>query len=151
MLSTNNLHTKDVMIMGGFKDVIGHNEIIEYIQNAVKMDKVSHAYIMNGQKGSGKKMLADLFARTLQCEGEGVEPCGECRSCKQADGNNQPDIIKVTHEKPNSISVDDIRTQVNNDILIKPYSSKYKIYIIPEADKMTVQAQNCLLYTSRCV
>lgn len=145
MLSTNNLHTKDVMIMGGFKDVIGHNEIIEYIQNAVKMDKVSHAYIMNGQKGSGKKMLADLFARTLQCEG--VEPCGECRSCKQADGNNQPDIIKVTHEKPNSISVDDIRTQVNNDILIKPYSSKYKIYIIPEADKMTVQAQNALLKT----
>ena len=115
--------------MGGFKDVIGHNEIIEYIQNAVKMDKVSHAYIMNGQKGSGKKMLADLFARTLQCEGEGVEPCGECRSCKQADGNNQPDIIKVTHEKPNSISVDDIRTQVNNDILIKPYSSKYKIIL----------------------
>ena len=50
MLSTNNLHTKGVMIMGGFKDVIGHNEIIEYIQNAVKMDKVSHAYIMNGQK-----------------------------------------------------------------------------------------------------
>lgn len=147
MLSINNLHTKDVMIMGGFKDVIGHNEIIEYIQNAVKMDKVSHAYIMNGQKGSGKKMLADLFARTLQCEGEGVEPCGECRSCKQADGNNQPDIIKVTHEKPNSISVDDIRTQVNNDILIKPYSSKYKIYIIPEADKMTVQAQNALLKT----
>lgn len=147
MLSTNNLHTKDVMIMGGFKDVIGHNEIIEYIQNAVKMDKVSHAYIMNGQKGSGKKMLADLFARTLQCEVEGVEPCGECRSCKQADGNNQPDIIKVTHEKPNSISVDDIRTQVNNDILIKPYSSKYKIYIIPEADKMTVQAQNALLKT----
>mgnify|MGYP001175286863 CR=1 FL=1 len=141
MLSINNLHTKDVMIMGGFKDVIGHNEIIEYIQNAVKMDKVSHAYIMNGQKGSGKKMLADLF------EGEGVEPCGECRSCKQADGNNQPDIIKVTHEKPNSISVDDIRTQVNNDILIKPYSSKYKIYIIPEADKMTVQAQNALLKT----
>lgn len=57
MLSTNNLHTKDVMIMGGFKDVIGHNEIIEYIQNAVKMDKVSHAYIMNGQKGSGRRCL----------------------------------------------------------------------------------------------
>ena len=53
----------------------------------------------------------------------------------------------MTHEEPNSISVDDIRTQVNNDILIKPYSSKYKIYIIPEADKMTVQAQNALLKT----
>ena len=62
MLSTNNLHTKDVMIMGGFKDVIGHNEIIEYIQNAVKMDKVSHAYIMNGQKGSGKTYLQGHFS-----------------------------------------------------------------------------------------
>lgn len=57
MLSTNNLHTKDVMIMGGFKDVIGHNEIIEYIQNAVKMDKVSHAYIMNDRKAPERRCL----------------------------------------------------------------------------------------------
>jgi len=63
MLSTNNLHTKDVMIMGGFKDVIGHNEIIEYIQNAVKMDKVSHAYIMNGQKGSQTYLQGHFSAR----------------------------------------------------------------------------------------
>ena len=63
------------------------------------------------------------------------------------ESGNQPDIIKVTHEKPNTISVDDIRTQVNNDIVIKPYSSKYKIYIIPEADLMSAQAQNALLKT----
>ena len=60
---------------------------------------------------------------------------------------NHPDIIHVTHEKPNTISVDDIRTQVNNDIVIKPYSSPYKIYIIPEADLLSVQAQNALLKT----
>lgn len=131
--------------MSSFKDVVGHKDLIEYIQTAVQMDKVCHAYILNGERGSGKKMLANLFARTLQCENSNQEPCNECRSCKQADSGNHPDIKIVTHEKPNSISVDDIRDQVNNDIMIKPYSSPYKIYIIPEADKMTEQAQNALL------
>ncbi|MDD3141941.1 MAG: DNA polymerase III subunit [Lachnospiraceae bacterium] len=133
--------------MSGFKDIVGHKDIIEYIQTAVKMDKVSHAYILNGERGAGKKLLANLFARTLQCEERGEEPCGECKSCKQSISNNQPDIICVTHEKPSSISVDDIREQVNNDIMIKPYSSPYKIYIIPEADLLTIQAQNALLKT----
>lgn len=133
--------------MKGFKDVIGHNDIIQYIQNAVSQDKVSHAYILNGERGSGKKMLADLFTMTLQCEEHTPNPCGECHSCKQAKSGNHPDIIHVTHEKPNTISVDDIRTQVNNDIVIKPYSSPYKIYIIPEADLLSVQAQNALLKT----
>ena len=133
--------------MKGFKDVIGHNDIIQYIQNAVSQDKVSHAYILNGERGSGKKMLADLFAMTLQCEEHTPNPCGECHSCKQAKSGNHPDIIHVTHEKPNTISVDDIRTQVNNDTVIKPYSSPYKIYIIPEADLLSVQAQNALLKT----
>ncbi|WP_461818283.1 DNA polymerase III subunit delta' [Faecalimonas sp.] len=133
--------------MKGFKDVIGHNDIIEYIQNAVSQDKVSHAYILNGERGSGKKMLADLFAMTLQCEEHTPSPCGECHSCKQAKSGNHPDIIHVKHEKPNTISVDDIRTQVNNDIVIKPYGSLHKIYIIPEADLLSVQAQNALLKT----
>ena len=70
-----------------------------------------------------------------------------CRSCKQAADRNQPDIIYVSHEKPNTISVDDIRQQLNNDIVIKPYSSKYKIYIVDEAEKMNPQAQNALLKT----
>ena len=135
--------------MSGFKDVVGHKNIIQYIGNAVKTDKVSHAYIMNGEKGAGKKLLANLFAMSLQCQNreEDGDACGKCQSCKQAMNHNQPDIIKVTHEKPNTISVDDIRTQVNNDIVIKPYSSKYKIYIIPEADLMSAQAQNALLKT----
>jgi DNA polymerase-3 subunit delta' len=133
--------------MGGFKDVVGHRDIIQYIQDAVQQNKVSHAYILNGQRGSGKKMLAKLFAMTLQCESNKSDPCGECRSCIQANNGNQPDIITVKHEKPASISVDDIRTQVNGDIMIKPYSSPYKVYIIPEADLLTVQAQNALLKT----
>lgn len=133
--------------MGSFKDVVGHKDIIKYIRNAVSENKVSHAYIMNGERGSGKKMLANLFATTLQCEKGGPDPCNECHSCKQAESGNHPDIIHVTHEKPNTISVEDIRTQVNNDILIKPYQGPYKIYIISEADLMTPQAQNALLKT----
>lgn len=135
--------------MSSFKDVVGHKNIIKYISSAVQADAVSHAYILNGERGSGKRLLANLFAMSLQCQNraEDGEACGKCQSCKQARSGNQPDIIKVTHEKPNTISVDDIRTQINNDIVIKPYSSKYKIYIIPEADLMSAQAQNALLKT----
>ena len=133
--------------MSGFADVLGHEQTIQHMKHAIQLNKVSHAYIINGEKGSGKKLLADLFAQTLQCEAGGTEPCMECRSCKQAASQNQPDIIRVTHEKPNTISVEDIREQLNGDIQIKPYSSPYKIYIVDEAEKLTVQAQNALLKT----
>mgnify|MGYP000432342638 CR=1 FL=1 len=129
--------------MGTFKDVVGHKDIINYIRNAVREDKVSHAYILNGERGAGKKMLANLFAATLLCEKGGPDPCNECHSCRQAESGNHPDIIKVTHEKPNSISVDDIREQVNNTIMIKPYQGPYKVYIIPQADMMTPQGAEC--------
>ena len=133
--------------MGSFKDVVGHKDIINYIRNAVTENKVSHAYILNGERGSGKKMLANLFATMLLCEEQGPDPCNKCHFCHQAESGNHPDIIRVTHEKPNTISVDDIRRQVNEDIQIKPYQGPYKIYIIAEADLMTVQAQNALLKT----
>ena len=133
--------------MGTFKDVVGHKDIINYIRNAVREDKVSHAYILNGERGAGKKMLANLFAATLLCEKGWPDPCNECHSCRQAESGNHPDIIKVTHEKPTSLSVDDIREQVNNTIMIKPYQGPYKVYIIPQADMMTPQAQNALLKT----
>lgn len=133
--------------MPGFKDIIGHEQVIEHLENAMELNKVSHAYILNGEKGSGKKMLASVFAQALQCEEEGQESCGSCKSCRQAESGNHPDIIRITHDKPNSISVDEIRDQLVNDVQIKPYSGKYKIYIMPEAEKMTVQAQNALLKT----
>ncbi len=133
--------------MNKFKDVIGYEDIIQYIKNAISEDQVSHAYILNGERGSGKKMLANLFARTLLCNNNQLEPCNACQSCIQAESSNNPDIITVQHEKIGSIGIDDIRSQVNNDILLKPYANKYKVYIIPEADKMTEQAQNALLKT----
>lgn len=133
--------------MESFKDVVGHKDILKYISSAVENNRVSHAYILNGERGSGKKMLANLFAMTLLCETGDNEPCGKCHSCKQAENGNHPDIIRVTHEKPNSISVDDIRTQVNNTVDIKPYQGPYKVYIIPQADMMTPQAQNAILKT----
>lgn len=133
--------------MSGFDKVIGHTQIIDYFHKAIAQDKLAHSYIITGEKGSGKKLLTGIFAKTLQCEAQGTEPCGECRSCKQSDSGNQPDIIWVTHEKPGSIGVDDVRDQLVGDIVIKPYSSKYKIYIVDEAEKLTVQAQNALLKT----
>lgn len=133
--------------MAGFHDILGHEQIIAHLQNAIEEDKVSHAYIFNGPEASGKMMLAEAFAMALQCEEEGKRPCLECRSCRQAADHNQPDIIYVSHEKPNTIGVDDIRTQINNDIDIKPYSSRYKVYIVDEAQKMNQQAQNALLKT----
>lgn len=129
-----------------FQDVVGQEQITGHLQNAIRMGKVSHAYIIQGEAGSGKKMLADIFATALQCEEGGIEPCGHCQSCKQAVSGNHPDIRRVTHEKA-TIGVDDIRLQLNNDILVKPYSRPYKVYIIDEAEKMTEQAQNAMLKT----
>ncbi len=133
--------------MAKFTDIIGQEQLKEHLQNALSTNKVSHAYIINGERSSGKEFVARVFAMALQCEKRGTEPCGECHSCKQALGNNQPDIIYVSHEKPNTIGVEDIRKQINGDIDIKPYSSPRKIYIMNEGEKMTVQAQNALLKT----
>ena len=138
--------------MAKFADIIGQEQIKEHLQNALKTNKVSHAYILNGEKNSGKEFIAKIFASALQCEKTGIslgmaEPCGECHSCIQMAGKNQPDVIYVTHEKPGSIGVEDIRSQINGDVAIKPYSSPRKVYIINEGEKMTVQAQNALLKT----
>ena len=139
--------------MADFQDIIGQEQIKEHMKNALKSNKISHAYIIHGEKYAGKEFIAKIFAMALQCEErakgnfESV-PCQKCHACKQALSDNQPDIIKLTHEKtPNSISVDDIREQISGNVVIKPYSSPYKVYIVPEAEKMTQQAQNALLKT----
>lgn len=133
--------------MTGFKAIIGHEQLIAHLSNSMKNNKISHAYIFNGEHGSGKKMLARAFSKALECEAGYGDCCDMCRSCHQVDTGNHPDIKWVTHEKPSSIGVEDIRIQLNNDIEIKPYSGKYKIYIVDEAEKMTPQAQNALLKT----
>lgn len=133
--------------MLSFQDIIGHEQIKEHFQKAIENHKVSHAYILNGEEGMGRKSLANAFALALLCEKGKAEPCMQCHACKQVLSGNHPDLIYVTHEKPGSIGVDDIREQINDTIMIRPYSSYYKIYIVDEAEKMTVQAQNALLKT----
>ena len=133
--------------MAKFADIIGQEQIKQHLQGAISAGKVSHAYIINGERSSGKEFIARVFAMALQCEKGEIDPCGECHSCKQALSNNQPDIIYVGHEKPNTIGVEDIRAQINGDIAVRPYSSPRKIYIMNEGEKMTVQAQNALLKT----
>ena len=109
--------------MATFQDIIGQEQMKEHLMNAVKSGKTSHAYMIQGERSSGKEFIARVFAMALQCESraqnpEQVEPCNECHACKQALSENQPDIIRVTHEKPNTIGVEDIRTQINQDIII---------------------------------
>ena len=133
--------------MAGFHEIIGHDDVVNHLQNAIQMGKISHAYIFNGEVGAGKKMLASAFAMALQCEKHGTDPCMECDSCKRALSKNHPDIITITHEKPNSIGIEDIRIQLIDDVSIKPYTGPYKIYILNEAEKLTLQAQNALLKT----
>ncbi len=133
--------------MAGFHDIVGQEQIREHLQNALRTRRISHAYIINGERSSGKEFIARVFAMALQCEKGGEEPCQECHSCRQALSGNHPDIIRLTHEKPNTIGVEDIRTKINADMGIKPYQGPYKIYIINEGEKMTPQAQNALLKT----
>lgn len=133
--------------MNGFGEIIGHKDVVKHLTNAIETNRVSHAYILNGEKGSGKKAVARTFAMALNCENGGDVPCGKCHSCLQAIHKNHPDITEVTHDKPDSLSVDDIRKQVVEDVQTRPYSSPYKVYIIPDGEKMTQQAQNALLKT----
>lgn len=130
-----------------FSEILGHETIKANLQKAIKSNKISHAYIIEGEAGMGKKSLANAFALSLLCEKKGERPCMECHSCRQVLSGNHPDLIYVSHEKPASIGVDDIRKQINDTIFIRPYSSHYKIYLIDEAEKMTAQAQNALLKT----
>ena len=96
-------------------------------------------------------MIARSFSAALLCdnprqEGELLEPCGECLSCIQTEAGSNPDLITVEYEKESSIGVGDIR-RMRADVRIRPYSAAHKIYIIPDAEKMTPAAQNALLKT----
>jgi DNA polymerase-3 subunit delta' len=133
--------------MSGFKDILGNKEITEHFINGIKSDKVSHAYIINGEEGMGKKTVVKAVTMFLQCEEAYKEPCQTCKYCMQAISENHPDIIRILHEKPGSIGVEEIREQIVGDVQVRPYSGRYKIYIIDEAEKLTIAAQNAILKT----
>ena len=120
-------------------------EIREYFCRAKKSGKLSHAYILEDESGREATELAQWFAALLECENGSA--CGTCSACRACAGGNHPDVLRISHEKPDSIGVDEIRAQLVDDILIRPYSGPYKVYLVPEAEKLTVQAQNALLKT----
>ena len=131
--------------MSGFSNVYGHEDIIESLKKSLAADSYSHAYIFDGIAGVGKRLLAGLFAKALLCT-QSARPCDECISCRAFDARNHPDIIFVSSDK-RSIGVEDIRDQVGSAVHIRPYKYKHKIFILDNADKMSVQAQNALLKT----
>ena len=134
--------------MLGFNDILGHESIKQHLKAAIASGKPSHAYIFNGETGSGRKTVAEAFAAALCCQGadDAAKPCGMCMACMQAASHNHPDIIYITHEK-SRIGVDDIRNTLIDDIAIKPFSAPFKVYIMDETERMTEQAQNALLKT----
>jgi len=130
-----------------FHDIPGQEAIKTHFLEAIRNERVSHAYMIIGEAGMGKFALSEAFARTLLCEKGGMTPCGVCHACRQVMAGVHPDLIRITHEKPSVIGVDEVRSQISDTVGIRPFSGKKKIYIIPDAEKMSVQAQNALLKT----
>ena len=133
-----------------YQQIIGHETIKEQLKNIVHSGKISHAYIFDGPDGIGKEMMAHAFASSVVCDNFQQEPCGACKNCHLSFGNSHPDIIEMdlTIDKngdiKESISVEAVR-ELKKDVYIKPFFAERKVYIIPNAQKMTVEAQNALL------
>lgn len=128
--------------------VIGNKSIIKSLKQAVEHKRVNHAYIFDGLKGSGRKTLAYAFAKTLNCKTGTGSPCGSCISCKTFDSGNNPDVIFVKRsEGEREIKIDAVRNIINKNIAVKPYSNRYKVFIIEDADRMNTAAQNAFLKT----
>ncbi|MBQ7792215.1 MAG: AAA family ATPase [Clostridia bacterium] len=121
-----------------FEKVVGQAFPKEILETKIKTGKLSHAYIFHGNKGVGKTTLAMEFMKAIVCETHSA--CGKCAACKQFYSTSDIKIV----EGDKSISEDDVR-QITSEIYLKPFHFSKKIYLIKDADKMTVQAQNALL------
>lgn len=129
-----------------FESIIGQTEIISGLRNSILNDRIGHAYIFTGPRGIGKKTVARIFAGLLLCkETNAFEPCGHCPSCRLQEVGSNPDYREIDTDGA-SIGVDDIRS-IQGDIVVRPLYSGRKVYLILDAERMTAQAQNCLLKT----
>lgn len=130
-----------------FGSILGNDRLVKNLKDSILNNRVSHAYIIKGSRGTGKTLAANIFAKALECEENTGTPCNRCTSCRIFESKNHPDIIYVYPEKTKTLGINDIRNQVIKNVNIKQYKYKYKIFIIPNADKMTVEAQNAFLKT----
>lgn len=127
-----------------FKNIIGNIEVKEYLIKSVKQKNILHSYLFLGTSGIGKKLIAKEFAKSILCLRENEETC-TCKSCTCFDGLNHPDFYLI-NEEGETIKVDTIR-KLTEKVIEKPIVSNRKVYIINDFDKMTEEAQNCLLKT----
>lgn len=128
-----------------FKDVVGQDVIVQTLINAIKTNKIAHAYIFSGPRGTGKTSVAKIFANAVNCEAEpDLAPCGKCPICKAIQEEAISDVIEIDAASNNG--VDEIR-ELRDKVKYMPSMGKYKVYIIDEVHMLTIQAFNALLKT----
>lgn len=127
-----------------FNNIIGNDKIKEVLINSIKINKTSHSYLFVGTEGIGKSLIAKEFAKMILCTGEN-KYCNKCKSCIEFDTDNNPDF-KIIEPDGNSLKIEQIR-EFQSKVAEKPIISDKKVYIINDSDKMTQEAQNCLLKT----